>query len=412
MGILYIDLTDLVVNSIYHGVNTGIQRVQIFVAHSLIKTISARTFSVFEGRWESLDDIILGSQNDVDACLKSIRQKYHRQIQRYTFQKQKPLLSLPLRIVWKAERIVRDWHLRRTKKFQPQDAIFTMGAFWQYRALIDFYQQKAKEGVILIGILHDLIGVIYPEYADKSRQVIFQKFLKLPMHLITVSEFTKRELEKSTAAGSLQSNYKSIKSIALAHEFVGADRVVDNAAAGRQKNPYVLFVSSLEPHKNHAALAAMWKDMYAELGDKLPQLIFAGKKGGAADKLLRDNNLGAKVTFREKPGNEELIELYKNCDFTVFPSLIEGWGLPVGESLWFGKACAASDRASIPEVGKELCVYFDPGNPEAMKAAITTLLDPERRRVFEDKIKSVNLRTWKDVAHDIETAVISILSAK
>jgi len=53
----------------------------------------------------------------------------------------------------------------------------------------------------------------------------------------------------------------------------------------------------------------------------------------------------------ENPSDEELAYLYKNSLFTVFPSYYEGWGLPIGESLWFGKPVVASNTSSMREVG-------------------------------------------------------------
>jgi hypothetical protein len=54
--------------------------------------------------------------------------------------------------------------------------------------------------------------------------------------------------------------------------------------------------------------------------------------------------------------------LYRHCLFTIFPSFVEGWGLPVGESLGYGKVCIASDTSSLPEVGGTLVDYIDPLN--------------------------------------------------
>src|ERR1700733_12598433 len=95
---LYIDLTDLVLNSIYHGVNTGIQHVQINVAYRLVSTISAKTFSIYEGRWEDLDTLIMDSHGEADQFLCLIREKYKAHVLRIERQKKSPFSSLPSRI--------------------------------------------------------------------------------------------------------------------------------------------------------------------------------------------------------------------------------------------------------------------------------------------------------------------------
>jgi glycosyltransferase involved in cell wall biosynthesis len=62
------------------------------------------------------------------------------------------------------------------------------------------------------------------------------------------------------------------------------------------------------------------------------------------------------------------------CLLTIFPSLAEGWGLPVAESLAHGKFCVASNRTSIPEVGGDLIDYFDPADEDQVVAKIERVL--------------------------------------
>jgi glycosyltransferase involved in cell wall biosynthesis len=408
MANLYVDLTDAVVNSIYHGASTGMQRVQINVAFCLRKSLSSQAFSIFEGRFESLDQMVAESQGDADAFVRLAREKYKAAVERYARQQRSPLISLPARCFHRAARLYRDLRVKSTLKFGRGDALFTMGAFWQYPPLVDFYRQKTKEGVELIGILHDLTWISYPEYIDRK---LFQKFLALPIHLITISNFTRSELERAVRENILTCNYKTLASIALAHEFVGARRNdVSTYSVTEANKRYALYVSSLDHHKNHSAIISAWKQLHEEFGDKLPHLILVGKKASAASEILRPGNLGDAISFCERPSDEKLKMLYTNCVFTVFPSYREGWGLPIGESLWFGKACAASNRTSIPEAGGDLCVYFDPSDMEDIKTAILSLLDQNVRLDYEKKIRSAALRSWNQVSEDIEMIVTSIIN--
>jgi glycosyltransferase involved in cell wall biosynthesis len=408
MAKLYVDLTDAVVNSVYHGASTGMQRVQINVAFCLTRSLSAQAFSIFEGRWETLDQLVAKSQGDADEFVRLAREKYKGALERYARQQKSPLISFPARCFHRCLRLYRDLKVRSTLKFGRDDALFTMGAFWQYPPLVDFYRQKAKEGVKLIGILHDLTWVSYPEYID---QILFKKFLALPLHLITISSFTRSELERAVRENILTCNYKTLSSIPLAHEFIGAQRNdVSTRSLTEINKRYVLYVSSLDHHKNHSALISAWKQLHEQLGERLPHLILVGKKASAASEILRPGNLGNAISFCERPSDEKLKLLYTNCVFTVFPSYREGWGLPVGESLWFGKACAASNRTSIPEAGGDLCVYFDPSDIEDIKTAILSLLDQDIRLSYENRIRSAALRSWNQVSDDIETIVISIIN--
>jgi glycosyltransferase involved in cell wall biosynthesis len=141
---------------------------------------------------------------------------------------------------------------------------------------------------------------------------------------------------------------------------------------------FVLFVSSIERRKNHALLLRVWRALLQRRGGAaVPSLIFLGVGGDVgkvlgeirADAMLRD-----KVTMIRGASDAVVHEAYRRCLFTIYPSLTEGWGLPVAESLAFGKFCIVSNRASLPEVGGDLVDYIDPEDDADALAAIERAL--------------------------------------
>jgi glycosyltransferase involved in cell wall biosynthesis len=111
----------------------------------------------------------------------------------------------------------------------------------------------------------------------------------------------------------------------------------------------VLFVSTSEIRKDHRLLVRVWRRLIARHGtEAVPALIFAGQIGWMVDDLLADlaasGHLGGKTEHKPGLSDEELDGAYRSCLFTVFPSLCEGWGLPIAESLAHGKFCVASNR--------------------------------------------------------------------
>ena len=129
----------------------------------------------------------------------------------------------------------------------------------------------------------------------------------------------------------------------------------------------MLIVSTIEARKNHMLAFRTWRRLVEELPpDRVPTLVFAGRVGWMVQDLMQqlDNcqYLDGKVVVVPDPTDAELVALYRDCRFTLFPSLYEGWGLPVTESLSFGKLCIASDRTSLPEAGGAMCLYLDPDN--------------------------------------------------
>ena len=124
----------------------------------------------------------------------------------------------------------------------------------------------------------------------------------------------------------------------------------------------------------------------------VPTLVFAGRVGWQVEDLMRQianaDHLDGKLMVVEDPNDAELAALYQDCQFTVFPSLYEGWGLPVTESLAFGKPCLIADRTSLPEAGGELARRFDPDNLNDAFAAIRdVILDPKGLARWEARVR-------------------------
>ena len=95
--------------------------------------------------------------------------------------------------------------------------------------------------------------------------------------------------------------------------------------------------------------------------------------------------------------------MYENCLFTATVSFYEGWGLPIGESLSFGKTAVVAQNSSMPEVGGDMVAYCDAHSISSIYEACHKLIaEPEYRRALEKKISDTSLRTWDDVAQDVE----------
>ena len=107
------------------------------------------------------------------------------------------------------------------------------------------------------------------------------------------------------------------------------------------------------------------------------------------------------------PSDAELASLYRDCLFTLYPSFYEGWGLPVTESLCFGKTVAASNRGSIPEAGGEFCAYFDPDDLNDAERVVGGLIrHPERIAALEERIAtSFRPPGWDDTARAVLAAL-------
>jgi glycosyltransferase involved in cell wall biosynthesis len=112
-------------------------------------------------------------------------------------------------------------------------------------------------------------------------------------------------------------------------------------------------------------------------------------------------SLNGYIRVCKRPDDAELAFLYQNCLFTVYPSYYEGWGLPIGESLWFRKLVVTSETSSMPEVGGSLVDYVNPYSIQSVLNGVKRALDPDYVRERTAAIKPSALRTWKDVSEDL-----------
>ncbi|ASM74707.1 D-inositol 3-phosphate glycosyltransferase (plasmid) [Pseudosulfitobacter pseudonitzschiae] len=146
-------------------------------------------------------------------------------------------------------------------------------------------------------------------------------------------------------------------------------------------------------------------------GRPVPLFLLAGahrKRTVSYVDRVEFSPIKGKIQFAQNPNQAELRALYKKALALIIPSHMEGFGLPLGEALWLGTPGLSSDIAALREVGGDLAKYFDPNDPGALASLIDTLhSNPEAHAALKDKIvrSHASLRTWKDVAADIVTAV-------
>lgn len=170
---------------------------------------------------------------------------------------------------------------------------------------------------------------------------------------------------------------------------------------------FVLHVGTIEIRKNTWRLALAWKKLLDEGHTDLPRLVFAGRRGWMNERffdlLQATGNLYGYVTIIDRVSDAELELLYKHCLFASMVSTYEGWGLPVGEALSYGKTAVVSNTTSLPEVGMDLVEYCDPLSVDSIADAARRLIyEPEHRESLEKRIKMTRLRDWADVAHDLK----------
>ena len=295
---------------------------------------------------------------------------------------------------------------------RPGDFFLVPGSPWDFADYSQTVRWLRDSRRVAFGLLiHDMIPIFNPEWCDRGVIASFTSWhrtvLPLADHVFTTSAATARDVQK----------YARQERISLPSEpipiGVGAAFHRHTPGSGRPShlpapNSYVLFVSTLEARKNHIQMVRIWRRLVEERGAAhVPMLVFAGRAGWLVHDLMQQlagmNWLDGKIRHIPSPTDRELAFLYEGCLFTVFPSLAEGWGLPVSESLATSKPCLASGTTAIPEAGESLARYFDPDNAEDVFRAISeTLDDPQALSEWSDRIRrTYSPPQWRDCAQRI-----------
>jgi glycosyltransferase involved in cell wall biosynthesis len=176
--------------------------------------------------------------------------------------------------------------------------------------------------------------------------------------------------------------------------------------------PFALLVSTIESRKNHILAFDAWAELIRLHGpDAIPRLVCVGRDGWLNDhvfaRLNADPALRAHVMIIHQLSDAELALFYRACRFTVYPSLYEGWGLPVTESLSYGRIPVVADNSSLPEAGGPFALLFQSGSTTALVKAVEQILfDDCWRTAREQRIAAEYApRTWVQLEAQIVEAI-------
>lgn len=167
--------------------------------------------------------------------------------------------------------------------------------------------------------------------------------------------------------------------------------------------PYALFVGTIEPRKNVARLLEAWEGLRAELRERF-DLVVAGPVGWSEDALLERLQRGAAsgVRYLGYVPEGDLPALTAGATVFVYPSLYEGFGLPVAQAMAAGAPVLTSAVSSLPEIGGEAVMLVDPASVAELRTALERMLESEclRRRFAEAGRRRAEAFRWERAARE------------
>lgn len=300
------------------------------------------------------------------------------------------------------------------------DVLISAGLDWDPTYSRAFGTLRYRHGVSLLTCCYDLIPLLFPQYVVSDVAAKFAGyFIDLAEASATIlciscrSEQDLRAFLERTGARPVPTRV-----IPLGDNVPGSlgevSREIEELAGER----FILFVSTIERRKNHEVLYRAYH-LLCRNGSaaSLPQLVFVGMPGWGVTDLLKDIELDpltqGRIRFLDRASDRELALLYGKALFCVYPSLYEGWGLPVGEALAMGKPVLASACGSLPEVGGDLVRYLDPWNAREWADAIHEWSTNDR--LLADVAANIRAhytpRTWTKSAEAVIAVIDDIVAS-
>jgi glycosyltransferase involved in cell wall biosynthesis len=276
-------------------------------------------------------------------------------------------------------RLYPSWALARRPALPPE-----LGALDLLHSPVPASVPPAGPGQRLIVTVHDLAFIAYPDLFPRQWRVMYRAGLARAVRsadaIIAVSRHTAEDLIRRTRADRHKVH---VVPLAASLPTLHAD-VEETLARLKVRPPYVLFVGTLEPRKNLVRLVRAYRRV---AGRGAPHsLVLAGPMGWRPQALMREISMegAGRIFMTGTIPARDLDALYRGADVFVYPSLYEGFGLPVLEAMARGTPCVVSTSSSLPEIAGEAAVPVDPRSVAGLAEAI--------ERVLEDGELAVRLR--------------------
>lgn len=257
----------------------------------------------------------------------------------------------------------------RVARLDADTLLISGGLDWDFKDMQGLLTLKQEHRFRYCAVVYDIIAVLFPHLVVPELSSVLAAYLNrlvwLADYAMCISETTRHDWLRYSRERRPDAGRAFV--FPLGSDLPPIDDLirVELPDALREKR-FAIFVSTIEPRKNHRMLYEAWdrcvRSKMIDVGRD--RLVFVGRHGWAINDLMRE--LSANPATREtlivlNHVSDALLHLlYQQCAFVVFPSLYEGYGLPLAEALAYGRPCISSDAGSLREIGGDLAIRIDP----------------------------------------------------
>ncbi|MGF6876466.1 glycosyltransferase family 4 protein [Paraburkholderia sp. MM5477-R1] len=262
-----------------------------------------------------------------------------------------------------------------------------------------YYSAMTRRQIRPVFMVHDLIPLTHAEYCrpgvDATHRNRMHTALKHASGLIMNSQATLDSLAAEAERANLP-----LPPTVVAHLASG---VTPRPLAPRPiATPYFVMLGTIEPRKNHWLILHAWRRLIVQLGTAAPKLVVIGRRGweceNVIDMLERCEPLKGVVIEEPHCSDEKLHAYLQHCQALLFPSFVEGYGMPLAEALALKVPVLASDLAVFHEIADDIPDYLDPLDGPAWLARIQAYAQPNSSERDAQLIRIERFRepTWAE----------------
>lgn len=256
------------------------------------------------------------------------------------------------------------------------------------------------EGARLVTLVHDVIPLSHPEYARPQGADEHRKRVR------TIDSYAAGIIGNSQATidalAPHLSNGLAGRTVRVAHFGADAPDIFGTKDDALPDRPYFVYISTIEPRKNHLLLLNIWRRFVEQMGDEAPILVLIGRRGweneNVIDVLERADILRGHVIEAGEVSDGRMHALVAHARAMLMPSFVEGFGMPVVEALAMGVPVICSDISAHREVGGDAPDYLDPLDGMGWMRLIDSYsrADSVERMAQVDRITTWRAPTWPD----------------
>jgi glycosyltransferase involved in cell wall biosynthesis len=285
---------------------------------------------------------------------------------------------------------------------------------WYHVDIDEIARLQKSVGLRHVVLCYDIIPILFPQWYKRKDGRIFESYFRRAFRSADRVIFNARSNERDAGdyCRSLGFTLPDTAIVRLGSDIARPAGTTGALPDGLERGRFALYVSTIEPRKNHAVLLDAWRRLAAEgtIAATGFKLVFVGRRGWMVEelfaKLEADPEFGRSIIYLEGVSDETLAGLYSGAAFSLYPSIYEGYGLPPTESMQAGTPVIASTGGALAEVVGENGVRLEPQDRQGWHREMRRMiLDTAYREEWAARARRYRPIPWREAAERFFDAV-------